>query len=353
MVVQTVATPARPTILIVEDNSIVAKIVAHVVQDLGFAVAGPAARLENGLELLDRYQLQGAIVDIQLDGAQSFPICAELERRSVPFVFITGYDSRIVPPPFRSAPLLTKPFHDEDIRQALERIGRCHRPAGITLRARGNFLLDMLEPHDRALLQEHAEPISLVRGERLQVAGRRPNYVVFPMGGALSVGVTAPEAGVECALVGREGMLGLNAVLQGSAPVEDAIVQFEGPALRIPWDRFAAEVDRNRRMQRHFLRYAESFLEQVVQTAAAAANGSIEQRLARWLLLAADRIGSDALPVIHETLAEVLAVRRPSVTLALHSLEARLLIRSGRGRITILDRAGLMKHAAPFYGRRR
>jgi CRP-like cAMP-binding protein len=339
-------------ILIVEDNSVVANIVRHVVEELGFSVSGPVARLDNGMDLLARNEVQGAIVDIHLDGGQSFPICAELERRNIPFVFITGFDPGVIPPSFRAAPLLTKPFHDEDIRQALERISRSHRPGRIiTLRARGNFLLDMLEPEDRALLEKNAETTTLRPGQRLQTAGERPNAVYFPMGGAISVGVRVPNNEVECALVGREGMLGVNAVLQGSSPGEDAMVLFEGPALRLPWDGFAAEVDRNRRMQRHFLRYADSFLGQVVQTAWASANGAVDQRLARWLLLAADRVDSDGLLVTHQTLSEILAVRRPSITLALHALEARKLIRSTRGRVAILDRTHLAELAAPFYGR--
>ena len=97
----------KPRILVVEDNYLTAKAVCDIVRDCGFSVAGAVARLESGLDFLAERDIDGAIVDINLDGTQSFPLCAELNRRKVPFCFLTGYAPSIIPPAFRSAPLLS------------------------------------------------------------------------------------------------------------------------------------------------------------------------------------------------------------------------------------------------------
>ena len=81
----------RPEILIVEDNFLTASEVSDIVRDCGYGVAGTAARVNRGLELLDQKPVDGAIIDINLDGTYSFPLCAELERRKVPYCFLTGY----------------------------------------------------------------------------------------------------------------------------------------------------------------------------------------------------------------------------------------------------------------------
>jgi CRP-like cAMP-binding protein len=98
------------------------------------------------------------------------------------------------------------------------------------------------------------------------------------------------------------------------------------------------------------LSYGQTFLVQTSHTALSNSRASIEERLARWLLMAHDRVDGDALGVVHEFLALMLGVRRPGVTVAIHMLEARGLIHSARGRIDVLDRKGLEKAANGFYG---
>ena len=98
------------------------------------------------------------------------------------------------------------------------------------------------------------------------------------------------------------------------------------------------------------LAYAHAFLIQVAETALSNGRRSVEQRLARWLLMSQDRIGGDKIALTHEFLALMLGVRRPGVTMALHVLEGNKLIRSTRGLITVLNRAGLEKAAGASYG---
>src|SRR5215831_11047895 len=112
----------RPEILIVEDNYLTASEVGDIVRDCGYGVAGTVARITRGLDLLDERPIDGAIVDINLDGTYSFPLCAELDRRKVPYCFLTGYPSSIIPPDFRAAPLLTKPADRQQIGAALSQL---------------------------------------------------------------------------------------------------------------------------------------------------------------------------------------------------------------------------------------
>ncbi len=98
------------------------------------------------------------------------------------------------------------------------------------------------------------------------------------------------------------------------------------------------------------MHYAQAFLIQTVQTALANGTAKIEERLSRWILMSHDRVGHNDLPLTHEFLSIMLAVRRPGVTDALHQLEGRGLIRATRGQITVVDRAGLIRVAEGSYG---
>jgi CRP-like cAMP-binding protein len=98
------------------------------------------------------------------------------------------------------------------------------------------------------------------------------------------------------------------------------------------------------------LKFVQTFMVQTAHTAIANGRATVEQRLARWLLMARDRLDGDELPLTHEFLALMLAVRRPGVTEALQKLEGRRLLRAERGRITICDRKGLEKIAGALYG---
>ena len=99
-----------------------------------------------------------------------------------------------------------------------------------------------------------------------------------------------------------------------------------------------------------FLHYAQTLMTQAEQTAVANATCTIERRLARWLLMAHDRVNGDEVALTHVSLARMLGVHRPGVTVALHALEARRLLAAGRGRITIQNREQMMEFAGPSYG---
>jgi CRP-like cAMP-binding protein/CheY-like chemotaxis protein len=355
-------TARRPEILIVEDNFLTASEVSDMVRDCGFRVAGTAARLKRGLDLLAEKPIDGAIIDINLDGTYSFPLAAELDRRHVPYCFLTGYPASIIPPDFHGTPLLTKPADREQIRSALSGMLRQRAPVVPTPPAeprpqpqpqpqpapgRGNTLLQSLDAPAWAALGSCLEPAVLAAGEVLQESGKQPEHIVFPTSGAVSLEAGSGKERLQVALVGREGMVGTSLLLGGAAP-NTAVVQFAGAAWRAPAEALAARLAESPELHRQLLRGVNGFVSHLSLTALANSRGTIEQRLARWLLTAAERLDGNGLAITHEMLSQVLGVRRAGVTVALHMLESKQALRSERRRIRILDRDKLGAIAGPY-----
>src|SRR5215210_1414734 len=126
-------------------------------------------------------------------------------------------------------------------------------------------------------------------------------------------------------------------------------MQVGGHGYRIPSSELRRAIDESALLRRLLLRFAHVFTSQSAQTAACNARHSIERRLARWLLLAHDRMADDRVPLTHEYLALMLGVRRAGVTVALHELEGEKLVRARRGQITVIDRAGLEARSCGCY----
>jgi DNA-binding response OmpR family regulator len=335
----------RPEILIVEDNFLTASEVSDIVRDCGYGVAGTAARVTRGLELLDQKLVDGAIIDINLDGTTSFPLCAELDRRKVPYCFLTGYPSLIVPSDFTGAQILTKPCDPLQIRSALQALLR--RPEKQPAIERGNLVLQALDDAGRAALQPLLEQATLTAGQVLEETGRRAQYLHFPIGAGVSLEAGAGKQHMQVALVGHEGMVGTSLLLDGTA-ANRAVVQFGGLAWRVPANDLVGCLEDNRDLHRQLLRGVNAFVARLSMTALANGQGTIEQRLARWLLTASDRLDTDLLAITHDTLSQVLGVRRAGVTVALHVLEGKQALRSERRRIRLLDRDAMIAAAGPY-----
>jgi len=112
---------AGSRILVVEDNYLLAEVICDFVIECGMQPVGPAAGLETGLVYARETSLDGAILDINLDGRLCFPICSVLAQRGIPFCFLTGYSHlAMVPQQFRGAPLVSKPFEPEEMRSVIE-----------------------------------------------------------------------------------------------------------------------------------------------------------------------------------------------------------------------------------------
>lgn len=146
---------------------------------------------------------------------------------------------------------------------------------------------------------------------------------------------------IEVGMIGMEGMVGLAVLLGGEISYRQFIMQSPGTALRMSAAASKTAFEQSPAMRKAVLRFTETLLELTAQIAACNRLHSIEQRCARWVLMASDRTGSDSLPMTHEFMASMLGVRRAGVTTTLGELHRSGLIRNGRGQLTILDREGL------------
>jgi len=177
----------------------------------------------------------------------------------------------------------------------------------------------------------------------LERGGRLIKAVYFPENGFASVVSNSGKRPIEVGLIGREGMTGIAVVLGGDRNDEDTYMQAAGHGKCIRVAHLREAIAESTTLHGSLLRYTHAFLKQTTRTAIANGRSKLEERLARWLLMADDRIDGDSLALTHEFLAMMLCVRRPGVTVAIQELERDGLIARKRGRIVIIDRDGLIK----------
>jgi CRP-like cAMP-binding protein len=154
---------------------------------------------------------------------------------------------------------------------------------------------------------------------------------------------------VELGIIGNEGLIGLNLIYGDDADPFIVMMQVDGAALQADAKRVKTAIDTVDEVRSVFLRYARAFSIQVATTALANGRSKLDERLARWLLMVSDRVGT-TFPITHEFISIMLGVRRPGVTLAIQILEGKGAIRATRGAVTILDRNGLVGLANGSYG---
>jgi CRP-like cAMP-binding protein len=210
----------------------------------------------------------------------------------------------------------------------------------------GNLLLNTLTPDALAALDVHEEDPAL--GAVLMSADETPDAIFFPYPGAMVSIVRTTENGstVEAGVIGAEGMFVVQTVLSAPAPTgSDAIVQIAGRFARVEYALLRAQFRVNEPFRDRLLEFASVFLDQITQNLVCNRLHQIEQRLAKWLLMVRERIGTDRLSLTHEFLAHMLGVHRPGVSIAVAALELDGVIRHGRNSITIRDRAGLLERA--------
>jgi CRP-like cAMP-binding protein len=216
--------------------------------------------------------------------------------------------------------------------------------------ARGNRLLAALGPDELARLVPHLERVELARGVVLHEPPGELAEVWFPEGCVISVVVVVQGGLAEGALVGREGVAGLVDALGSRRASARCLVQVPGPALRLELDRLAAAHEASPLLRRLLAWYVQAFLAEVMVSAACHALHAAAARLARWLLLVQDRAGDGAeLFLTQEFLALMLGLQRTTVTETAGSLQRAGLIRYRRGRVEVLDRAGLEAAACGCY----
>lgn len=208
-----------------------------------------------------------------------------------------------------------------------------------------------MTPADFALVGPHLQPCITHRGFVLFQRDEPIETVWFMDSGIGSlVAVSAEGNRVEAGIWGRDGFAPVAAALGGDVSPYEGQVQMPGRCWRIHIADLDAAAEQSPAIRRLLLLYAQTINTQVAHTALSNALHAIDERLARWLLMCHDRVDGDELPLTHEFIAVMLAVRRPSVTTALHTLEGNGFVRSERGCIVIRDRAALEEFAADAYG---
>jgi CRP-like cAMP-binding protein len=215
----------------------------------------------------------------------------------------------------------------------------------------GNRLLAVLSPAYRELVRPHLELVPLEVRQILERPGEPISHAHFVESGLVSmIGVSKADQRIEVGMVGYEGVAGVGVVLGADRSTNVALVQSSGTALRISTLAMREVIAASPTLTDTLLRYVHVFLVQANHTAVAAGCGKIHERLARGLLMWHDRVRDDQLSVTHDFLALLLGVQRPGVTVALHELEGKGLIRSTRNMVRILDRNGLHRAANGYYG---
>jgi CRP-like cAMP-binding protein len=217
---------------------------------------------------------------------------------------------------------------------------------------RANRLLNALPEEDYQRLHEHLRPHGVQQKQDMGEAGQRIAEVHFPVDAVVSI-LTRMDEGpsVEIATIGNEGVVGLTVAWGSDAmnPREVATVQAPGEVVSMDAGAFRAELHRQGALASLIERYTLAFFSQVSQQVACNGLHSVEQRCARWLLLTHDRVGTDEFPMTHEFLAQMLGVRRASVTVTAGVLQRAGFVEFSRGRVEVVDRAGLEGAACECY----
>ena len=214
-----------------------------------------------------------------------------------------------------------------------------------------NRLLGALSPRDMTLLAPHLEPREFAVRHVFEEPNRPIKYVYFIERGFASVVAVATSARqVEVGLIGREGVTGVPVLLGGDRAPHSCYAQHAGGGRRIRARILRETMETSASLRALLLKFAQAFMTQTAQTALANGRANLEERLARWILMAQDRVDGGALALTHEFLSIMLGVRRAGVTVAIQSLVERGVIRHERARIVLVDRKGLEALSGKSYG---
>ena len=215
---------------------------------------------------------------------------------------------------------------------------------------RNNHLLAALPESEWQRWQQFLEKVEMPLGQVLYEAGATLTHVYFPTTSIVSLlYVMENGASAEIAVVGNEGLVGISLFMGGESTPSRAVVQSAGHGLRLKAQLMKDEFDRAGPVLHLLLRYTQALITQMAQTAACNRHHTLDQQLCRWLLLSLDRLRANELAMTQELIAKMLGVRREGVTEAALKLQHAGLISYSRGRITVLDRAGLEQRTCECY----
>lgn len=213
-----------------------------------------------------------------------------------------------------------------------------------------NQLLAALSAEVQGRLFPHLELVELDLGKVLYESGAPEHHVYFPTDSIVSLlYVMMDGASAEISVVGNDGLVGISVFMGGESTPSRAIVQSAGSAFRLPRQRLKDEFNRHGELLSLMLRYTQTLITQMAQTAVCNRHHTIDQQLCRWLLLSLDRIPGSELIMTQELIANMLGVRREGVTEAAGKLQRAGVIDYSRGRIRVKDRAKLESLSCECY----
>jgi CRP-like cAMP-binding protein len=213
-----------------------------------------------------------------------------------------------------------------------------------------NLLLAALSPAELKRMTPHLQLVEMPLGDVVYESGRNQDYVYFPTTCIVSLlYVLENGASAEIAVVGYEGVVGVSIFMGGESTPSRGVVQSAGLACRLPSQFVMEEFRRGGAMQHLMLRYTQSLITQMAQTAVCNRHHSLDQQLCRWLLLSIDRLPSPEIVMTQELIANMLGVRREGVTEAAGKLQKAGVVIYRRGHIKVLDRERLEAMACECY----
>ena len=216
--------------------------------------------------------------------------------------------------------------------------------------ARENQILGALPEEEAARLLPQLKPVEFPLGMSVYESGDVQRYIYFPTNSIVSLlYVLKSGASAEIAVVGNEGAIGVALFMGGETTPSRAIVQSAGAAYRLSSRALKQEFNRHGQMLHLLLRYTQSLITQMAQTAVCNRHHSLDQQLCRWLLLSLDRLSGTRLNMTQELIANMLGVRREGVTTAAGKLQKQGVIHYSRGHITVIDRPKLEAMACECY----
>ena len=219
-----------------------------------------------------------------------------------------------------------------------------------TPRPAENQILACLPAAEQERLRPHLQPMDLEQGTVIYEAGQTLPYVLFVDQGMISVvSIMEDGATIEVGTIGNEGVVGLGVIMEVETTRYRHNVQVAGRGRRMSVAALRAEIQHDRPLRKLLFRYHAAFMTQLMQGVACNGLHSIEQRCCRWLLTTQDRLGSQELNITHEFLAQMLGVRRASVTEVLRPLQTAGMIAARRGQVTILDSNRLAANSCECY----
>jgi CRP-like cAMP-binding protein len=213
-----------------------------------------------------------------------------------------------------------------------------------------NHILEALPQPERLRLFPHLKLVPMPLGKVLYESGATLRHIYFPTNSIVSLlYVMQDGSSAEIAVVGNDGALGVSLFMGGETTTSRAIVQSAGRAYRLSGKLLEEEFSRHGELLHILLRYTQSLITQMSQTAVCNRHHSLDQQLCRWLLLSLDRLSSNELQMTQELISNMLGVRREGVTTAAGKLQKLGVIRYTRGKISVLDRPHLEKLSCECY----